>query len=68
MNKYMILFCVASCFGSGVAAICIAMLVDRGLLDYDKPVSQYWPEFAQKGKAKLTVRQLLEHKVGSLIS
>nr|XP_054768661.1 beta-lactamase domain-containing protein 2-like [Lytechinus pictus] len=48
----------------GIASICIAMLVDRGLLDYDKPVSEYWPEFAQKGKGKVTVRQLMEHKAG----
>ena len=47
----------------GVAAICLAILVDRGLLDYDKPVAHYWPEFAQKGKDKITVRQLLGHKV-----
>eukprot|EP00057_Strongylocentrotus_purpuratus_P030273 XP_781179.1 PREDICTED: beta-lactamase domain-containing protein 2 [Strongylocentrotus purpuratus] len=48
----------------GIASICIAMLVDRGLLDYDKPVSLYWPEFAQKGKGKVTVRQLMEHMAG----
>ncbi|XP_054768657.2 beta-lactamase domain-containing protein 2-like [Lytechinus pictus] len=48
----------------GIASICIAMLVDRGLLDYDKPVSEYWPEFAQKGKGKVTVRQLMEHRAG----
>ncbi|XP_781241.2 beta-lactamase domain-containing protein 2 [Strongylocentrotus purpuratus] len=52
----------------GVAAICIAMLVERGLLDYDKPVSLYWPEFAQKGKGNITVRQLLEHQAGLVLA
>ena len=43
--------------------MCLAMLVDRGLLDYEKAVAHYWPEFAQKGKENVTVRQLLGHKV-----
>ncbi|XP_071494332.1 beta-lactamase domain-containing protein 2-like [Diadema antillarum] len=47
----------------GVASVCIAMLVDRGLLDYNKPVAHYWPEFAQKGKEKVTVKDMMEHKV-----
>jgi CubicO group peptidase (beta-lactamase class C family) len=40
------------------------MLVDRGLLDIDAPVSKYWPEFAQGGKEKLPVRYLLSHTSG----
>lgn len=39
------------------------MLVDRGHLDFKKPVANYWPEFAQKGKDKITVEQLMEHEV-----
>src|SRR3954453_14256386 len=34
----------------GVTAIAVAMCVQRGLLDYDRAVSSYWPEFAQHGK------------------
>ncbi|XP_072175271.1 beta-lactamase domain-containing protein 2-like [Diadema setosum] len=48
----------------GIAAICFALLVDRGQLNYDKAVAHYWPEFAQKGKENITVRELLEHKSG----
>ncbi|XP_022104225.1 beta-lactamase domain-containing protein 2-like [Acanthaster planci] len=48
----------------GIAALCIAMLVDRGLLDYDQKVSFYWPEFAQHGKKNITVRMLLNHEAG----
>ena len=37
----------------GLAAICAAMLYERGELDYETPVSHYWPEFAQGGKEKI---------------
>ncbi len=48
----------------GVVAACAAILVDRGLLDYEKPVSFYWPAFAANGKADVTVRMLLSHQAG----
>src|SRR5690606_31309091 len=33
-------------------------------LDYDAPVTRYWPEFAQAGKAGITVGQALAHQAG----
>ncbi len=48
----------------GVAALVIATLRSRGLLDWDAPVASYWPEFAAGGKAAITVRQLLAHEAG----
>lgn len=48
----------------GVAATVLHRLADRGLLDYDKPVAEYWPEFAANGKADITVRELLAHRAG----
>jgi CubicO group peptidase (beta-lactamase class C family) len=48
----------------GVAATAIHMLADRGLLDYDSPVTRYWPEFGKKGKDKVTVAQALSHQAG----
>jgi CubicO group peptidase (beta-lactamase class C family) len=48
----------------GVASLCLLMLADQGLLDYDLPVSHYWKEFAQNGKEEITVRQLLTHTSG----
>jgi CubicO group peptidase (beta-lactamase class C family) len=39
----------------------------RGWLDYDAPVARYWPEFAQNGKAAVTVRQLLGHEAGLVL-
>ncbi|MDG1444219.1 MAG: serine hydrolase [Pseudomonadales bacterium] len=48
----------------GMAAIAIAILVDEQKLDYDAPVANYWPEFAQAGKADVTIAQLLSHQAG----
>lgn len=48
----------------GLAAMTLAVAHSRGWLDYDAPVRKYWPEFAQNGKGKITVRQLLAHQAG----
>ena len=48
----------------GLAAICAHRLVDQGKLDLDAPVAKYWPEFAQAGKEKIPVNQLLSHRAG----
>jgi CubicO group peptidase (beta-lactamase class C family) len=45
-------------------AIAIMRLVDQGLLDLDRRVSAYWPEFAEGGKGDVTVRQLMSHQAG----
>jgi CubicO group peptidase (beta-lactamase class C family) len=48
----------------GVASTLLHIMVDRGLLDYDDRVAAYWPEFAQAGKAQITIRQVLAHQSG----
>src|SRR5215470_15115135 len=48
----------------GLAAMTMAVAHSRGWLDYDERVSTYWPEFAEQGKEKVTVRQLLAHQAG----
>src|SRR3981189_2515234 len=48
----------------GVASLAVAVAASRGLIDYDAKVADYWPEFAQAGKAEVTVRQLLSHQAG----
>ncbi|VUX56239.1 conserved protein of unknown function [uncultured Woeseiaceae bacterium] len=55
--------CVYS-VSKGVTATCVHMLVDRGLLDLDTPVAEYWPEFAQNGKETVTPRHILSHTAG----
>jgi CubicO group peptidase (beta-lactamase class C family) len=47
-----------------VAALMVARLVDEGRLAYDQPVADVWPEFAQAGKAEVTVEQALSHQAG----
>lgn len=48
----------------GFAAMTLAIAHSRGWIDYERPVSHYWPEFAQHGKGDVTVRQLLAHQAG----
>ena len=48
----------------GATAMCANLLIERGQLDPDAPVAQYWPEFAQNGKESIPVRMLLNHQAG----
>lgn len=47
-----------------VAAVAICQLWERGLLELDDPVARHFPEFAQGGKERITVRHLLTHTGG----
>lgn len=48
----------------GATAMCAHLLVQRGQLDLDAPVTRYWPEFGAAGKEKMPVRYLLSHQAG----
>jgi len=48
----------------GLSAMTLALAHSRGGLDYDERVCAYWPGFAQEGKERITVRQLLAHQAG----
>jgi CubicO group peptidase (beta-lactamase class C family) len=48
----------------GLAAMTLAIAHSRGWLDYEERVATYWPEFAQQGKERITIRQLLAHQAG----
>lgn len=48
----------------GIASLAVAHVHSRGLLDYDECVATYWPEFAWRGKDRITIRQLLSHQAG----
>ncbi len=48
----------------GLSSLVIHRLADRGLLDYDAPVAQYWPAFGANGKHAVTVRSVLNHTAG----
>ncbi|MET7998591.1 serine hydrolase domain-containing protein [Amycolatopsis sp. NPDC005232] len=47
-----------------VAAMLAHLLVARGFLGYDSPVTDLWPEFGAHGKATATLRHVLTHTVG----
>ena len=48
----------------GVASTVLHVLADQGLVDYDRCVADYWPEFAQAGKERITARHVLAHESG----
>jgi CubicO group peptidase (beta-lactamase class C family) len=48
----------------GLAAMTLAVAHSRGWFDYEERVCKYWPEFAQQGKERITVRQMLAHQAG----
>jgi CubicO group peptidase (beta-lactamase class C family) len=48
----------------GATALCAHMLIARGELALDAPVTRYWPEFAKNGKDAITLRILLAHQAG----
>jgi CubicO group peptidase (beta-lactamase class C family) len=50
--------------GKALAGLCVLILVSRGLLELDEPVSRCWPEFAAAGKESVSVRELLSHQAG----
>ncbi len=48
----------------GLAAICLAMLVERGSVGLDDTVADHWPEFAAAGKGSVTVAHVMGHRAG----
>lgn len=48
----------------GAVATCAHLLSQKGVLDLDAPVIDYWPEFAAGGKARIRVSDLLTHRAG----
>jgi CubicO group peptidase (beta-lactamase class C family) len=48
----------------GVAAAVLLLLHQRGELDLDAPVGEYWPEFKAHGKDEVLVRHVLNHRAG----
>ncbi len=47
-----------------MTALSALVLVERGELNLDAPVGDYWPEFAANGKERIEVRHLLSHTSG----
>ncbi|VDP37004.1 unnamed protein product [Heligmosomoides polygyrus] len=47
-----------------ISALCIAVLVDRGLVRYEDRLVEFWPEYGSYGKENTTVEDVLSHKAG----
>ena len=47
-----------------MAATCVLLCADRGLVDLSAPVATYWPEFARNGKEGVTVSHVMSHSAG----
>merc|ERR1711977_68115 len=47
-----------------LTSLVVAMLADRGHLDYDQKVSDLWPEYAQHGKGETTIAHVMRHEAG----
>ncbi len=56
--------CLMYSIAKSMSALAIHILADEGKVDLEAPVAQYWPEFAQNGKAHVKVRQILSHYDG----
>ncbi|WP_210508925.1 serine hydrolase domain-containing protein [Naasia sp. SYSU D00057] len=48
----------------GITGIALGLLIERGALDEERPVADYWPEFGRGGKEAMTVAELLSHRAG----
>ena len=48
----------------GITGLTVALANSRGLIDYDAPVVEIWPEFGAAGKHEISVRQLLDQQAG----
>ena len=51
-----------------MSALCVHILIDRGEVDFDAPVAQYWPDFAAAGKEGVLVRHVLSHTDGVIFN
>jgi CubicO group peptidase (beta-lactamase class C family) len=48
----------------GVGSACVLHVLQEHRIGVDRCVAEFWPEFAQAGKEKITLSQLLSHQAG----
>ena len=48
----------------GIGSACVLHVLQENKIDIDRCVAEFWPEFAQAGKEKITLAQLLSHQAG----
>ena len=53
----------------GLSSMCLLMLADRGVIDYETPLVEFWPELEQHNdprRSQITIRHLVNHRSGLL--
>jgi CubicO group peptidase (beta-lactamase class C family) len=48
----------------GIGSACVLHVLQEHRIGIERTVAEIWPEFAQAGKEKITLAQLLSHKAG----
>jgi CubicO group peptidase (beta-lactamase class C family) len=48
----------------GIGCACVLHVLQEHRIGIDRCVAEFWPEFAQAGKEKITLSQLLSHQAG----
>ena len=48
----------------GITATAVHILAERGLIQYDDAIADYWPAFARNGKAAISIRHIMSHTAG----
>jgi CubicO group peptidase (beta-lactamase class C family) len=48
----------------GIGSACVLHALQEHNIGLERPVAEFWPEFGQAGKDKITLAQLLSHQAG----
>jgi CubicO group peptidase (beta-lactamase class C family) len=48
----------------GIGSACLLHVLQEHRIGIDRTVAEFWPEFAQAGKERITLTQLLSHQAG----
>jgi CubicO group peptidase (beta-lactamase class C family) len=48
----------------GIGSACVLHVLQKHKITIERTVAEFWPEFAQAGKEKITLAQLLSHQAG----
>src|ERR1700745_4449994 len=48
----------------GIGSACVLHVLQEHKININQCVAEFWPEFAQAGKEKITLAQLLSHQAG----
>lgn len=60
-NDTLVLFWSAT---KGLGSACLLHVLQEHRIALDRPVAKFWPEFAENGKAAVTLAQLMSHQAG----